>query len=261
VISPRRVLIGLLLLVVSISGCQPTPDTARLTDPTEILSEAVRRLAATSTVHLRLQMDMEAGAMAPGLDQTVFEADVDLERRDAAVQADLGVMGMSSTMRFILVGQDAFIQMDQTGRWMHMPLGVADDPRSGIPPNAAIVSALLPVLSGPGVASELVGMEDCGGRSCYHVRTTVSGDLLEEALGGGAAGVPDDIDDFVVEPPPVGDVTLDIHVDEASRQALSVLGSMRMADIQTKFSITLSQHGAGVRILAPPPHLVDRMGP
>jgi len=260
--SSRRAIAAILLLVAAIVGCETAPQTApRLTDPTEVLREAVRRLATTATVHVRVVADVRTGQMELGDQRIVLEGDLDLERRDAAVQLDMGMMGFDSTMRFILLGEDGYMQFDQGGgRWQHTRFGVADDPRSGIPPTDAIVSSVLPLLSAPGVVSELVGMEDCGGRSCYHVRTTISGEFVQEALGGGPGGVPPGIDDFGA-PPAIGDVTLDIHVDEGSRQPLSVSGSAHVGEFPTTVSITLSNHDAGLRILAPPPNLVDRFDP
>ena len=136
-----------------------------------------------------------------------------------------------------------------------MPIDAGSDPRSGIPATPAIAVALRALLSDPGLTAKLEGMEACGDRQCYHVTLTIAPDLTWRAINGALIGAPPGGELGPVDPA-VPEITLDVLVDEATRQLVSLSTSVAVQGQSVDLTATLSDHGVEFDLVPPPPDQV-----
>jgi hypothetical protein len=254
---------ALLLAALLAGACEPTAAALpRLTDPTEVLEEALRTTAELEYVHARLDATMEMGEFGGGPSSIALDADIDLGRRELHASMDGGGMGLfgSQRMEMVLVGSDLFSRTDLdtvgAGRWQRMAIPPGSDPRTSIPPTPAIAVALKTLLTDPSVEAELRGVEACGESQCYHVVTTVAPDLIWRAVNGGLFGAPPGQDLGPVDPT-IPAVVLDIMVEESTRRLISVASAVTLQGTSVDVSVTLRDHDVEFRILPPPANEVD----
>ena len=260
----RRVfLLPAVLLAVLVAACGDSTAEAlpRLDDPKEILEEALRTTAELEFVHARLEANQEVGGESQ---RYTLEGDLDLAQREFHAAVDLaGGMGLQQRAEILLLGTDMFTRSQEpalggTGdnRWQRIPIDAGSDPRSGIPATPAIAVALRALLSDPGLTAKLEGMETCGDRQCYHVTLAIAPDLTWRAMNGALLGAPPGGEVGPVDPA-VPEITLDVLVDEATRQLVSVSTSVAVQGQSIDVTATLSDHGVEFDLVPPPPDEVD----
>jgi hypothetical protein len=256
----RRVfLLPAILLAALLAACGDSTAEAlpRLDDPKEIVEEALRTTAELEFVHARL----EAAAEVMGESQRyTLDGDVNLAQREFHAMLDLaGSGGIQQRGELLLVGTDMFTRFEESflgpstdGRWQRMPITAGSDPRSGIPATPAIAVALRALLSDPGLTTTLEGMETCGDRQCYHLTLTIAPDLTWRAVNGALVGAPPGGDLGPVDPA-VPEITLDVLVDEPTRQLVSLSTSVAVQGQSIDLTATLSDHGVEFDLVPPPP--------
>ena len=266
--SLRVFLLPVVLLAILVAGCNPTAEAEalpRLDDPTEILEEALRTTAELGFVHAKVDAAITGGAEMMGAQAATLEGDLDLGQREfhATLTADAGALGKQQA-EVLLVGTDMFTRTQTSvpgesadGRWQRMPLDAGSDPRSGIPATPAIAVALKSVLGDPGITTALEGMESCGDGQCYHVTATIAPEVTWKALNGGLLGGEPGAD--VGPPDPaVPEIVLDILVDEATRQLMSIKSTVAVQGVSADLAATFSNHNVEFDLLPPSPDDVDQ---
>jgi hypothetical protein len=256
----RRVfLLPAILLAVLVAACGDSTAEAlpRLDDPKEILEEALRTTAELEFVHARL----DASAEVMGQSQRyTLDGDVNLAQREFHARLDLsGAGGIQQSGELLLVGTDMFTRFADSfpgastdPRWQRQPIDAGSDPRSGIPATPAIAVALRALLSDPGLTTKLEGMETCGDRQCYDVTLTIAPDLTWRVMNGALLGAPPGGELGPVDPA-VPEITLDVLVDEATRQLVSLNTSVAVQGQSVDLTATLSDHGVEFDLVPPPP--------
>jgi hypothetical protein len=257
----RRSFLPAVMLVAVLAGCQPSAEALpRLSDPTEILEEAIRTTAELEFVHARLEAATDAGG---GAQQYTVDGDIDLAQREFHALAELGAGGMSQKAELLLAGTDLFIRLQDGGlgglggsvaddRWQRQPLGGGNDPRNGLPATPAIAVALKALLSDPGITSELEGMTTCGDRQCYHLTIRVDPEVTWRAVNGGLiGGAP--ANEIGPPDPAIPEVVFDVKVDESTRNLVSVATSIAAQGQTVDLAATLSNHGVEFELLPPNP--------
>jgi hypothetical protein len=257
----RVFLLPAILLAVLLAACDSTAEALpRLDDPKEILEEALRTTAELEFVHARL----EAGADVMGESQRyTLEGDLNLAQREFHAAVDLeGGAGVQQRAEILLVGTDMFTRTQDPplgtvpdDRWQRIPIDAGSDPRNGIPATPAIAVALRAILDDPGLDSKLVGMESCGDRQCYHLTLAIAPDLTWRAINGALFGAQPSAEPGPVDPA-VPEITLDLMIDEATRQLISLSTSIEAAGQAVDVTATLSNHGVEFDLLPPPPDQV-----
>jgi hypothetical protein len=261
----RLFLLPMVVLAVVVAGCNPTSEALpRLDDPREIIEEALRTTAELGFVHAKVDAAITSGAEMMGVQGATLEGDLNLGQREfhATMTADGGGLGQQQA-EILLVGTDMFTRTQTSipgdpanGRWQRIPIDAGSDPRSGIPATPAIAVALKAVLGDPGIKTALKGIESCGGGQCYHVTATIAPEVTWKALNGGLLGGEPGAD---VGPPDaaVPEIVLDILVDEATRQLMSVKTSIEAQGVTADLAATFSNHDVEFDLLPPPPDQVD----
>jgi len=258
----RRVfLLPAILLAVLLAACDSTAEALpRLDDPKEILEEALRTTAELEFVHARLKADAEVAGETQGY---TVDGDLNVAQREFHANVEMeGGAGVQQRAEILFVGTDMFMRTQDptlggTGddRWQRWPIDAGSDPRSGIPATPAIAVALRALLSDPGLTANLEGMETCGDRQCYHVTLTIAPDLTWRAINGALIGAPPGGELAPVDPA-VPEITLDVLVDEATRQLTSLSTSVTAQGQSVDLTATLSNHDVEFDLLPPSPDQV-----
>ena len=193
-----------------------------------------------------------------------LDGDLNLAQREFHAVVDLAGGGgiaaarrdsSSSEPTCSRASQDPIPGASADGRWQRMPINAGSDPRNGIPATPAIAVALRALLSDPGLTAKLEGMEACGDRQCYHVTLTIAPDLTWRAINGALIGAPPGGELGPVDPA-VPEITLDVLVDEATRQLVSLSTSVDVQGQSIDLTATLSDHGVEFDLVPPPPDQV-----
>lgn len=246
-----------LLAALVVAACDPTAAALpRLTDPDEIVEEALKTTAELEYIHARIEIDAQAAGFGGDMSYVV-DADIDLGRREfhAVVDGDLALIG-NQQIRLLLVGSELFTRTEAAGPWQRAEVAPGTDPRAAIPPNEAIAVALQALLADPAVQPELRGMEACGGGECYHIVLTITPELIGRVMDGAIFGAPPGQDPEPVDPG-IPEVTLDILVDERTRNLVSIATELAVEGVSAKVSVEFSNHDVALRIVAPPPAEVE----
>jgi len=173
-----------------VAACNGTSSAPPLTDPTEIVTAALKSTEAAKSVHVDIAVDGKATVSMPGagglglpvnLAGTTASADIDLAK--SAAKATIAVPALLNfAAELIAVDGKVYTKTTLTG-----PLyQVSDASGAVVDPSDAkgMIDNLGDILLKEGVT--LVKGEDvaCGSKQCY----TVSTDLTAEQLGTAGAG-------------------------------------------------------------------------
>lgn len=179
----RRLLPALIVLAALVAACA-APGASVLTDPKQIVTQGLEATANLNSFHMELSLDgtvtdPDSGATFP-LTGTSIEGDFDLENQRVA--ATFAAMGIAGELR-VLDGA-SYMQLGMLGpQWMKSDL---EAEASGNPLGAAAdvsesINELKAFLDRDGVESELLDDATCEERACYHVKLTLSAELLADA--------------------------------------------------------------------------------
>jgi hypothetical protein len=227
-------LCALLLVTLVLAGCRNDSDDGD--DPPsaeEIVDSAAAAWDETETAHFTLEVE---GTAFLDSDQTISlrSAEGDAARPDA-VEADAKISAgfLTVDIGLVFIGDEAFMTDLITGNWGPAPDGFSYNP-------AVLFSdteGLGPVLREMQDVA-LVGEEDVDGTSAYHLRGTVSEDLISALTAGTINGDPIDVDLW--------------FATDDYRALQLVLGTPADAEGEpTQWTIKLSDHGAPVTIEQP----------
>jgi hypothetical protein len=197
---PRLVLVLAIALVAS--ACAGTTSSPALTDPTEIVTAALRSTEAAKSVHLDVKIDGTATIALAGLatgaetgtpvklDGTTATVDVDFAAPAARVTfAAPSLLGLAGEI--IAVNGKAYVKTTLTG-----PLYQESSAAAGpVDPGSAgsAVDNLGDLLTKEGVVLAKGADEPCGTEQCYAVTTRLTADQLGIGGAGSAAGLPIDL--------------------------------------------------------------------
>jgi hypothetical protein len=244
---------GVAMLVAACGGSTAGP---ALTDPTAILTAALKSTEAAKSVHVQVAIDGEAtitlpGSSGPGtpvdLSGTTVSADIDFEAPAAKVTFSVPTL-LNFGGELIAVDGKSYLKTTLTGPLYQESdaFGSLDDPSDA----GRVVDGLGDLLLKEGV--ELVQGDDvaCGGERCY----SVSADLTAEELGigGGASslGLPIDLKGASLK------ITVLVEKDLPYHLA-GVTAVLTMADGSSiEMVLTASKWDEPVSISAPPPDKV-----
>ena len=199
---PQRALLAVAALALVVSACGTTPTGPALTDPTAIVTAALKSTEAAKSVHLALTANGEATVALPigggtgtplDLSGTTASADIDFVKPAAhatfALKAGLTING-----EVIAVDGKTYLKSSLTG-----PLYEESAAGAGLFDPSIIgnlIDNLGDILLKPGV--NLVKGDDvaCGSMQCY----TVSADLSADDLGATAlTGLPVNLQGAIVK--------------------------------------------------------------
>jgi hypothetical protein len=252
-IRRRRAILALAaavaMLVAACGGSTPGP---ALTDPTAILTAALKSTEAARSVHIQVAIDGTAtitlpGSSGPGtpvdLSGTTISADIDFEAPAAKATFSVPAL-LDFGGELIAVDGKSYLKTTLTGPLYQesVTYGSLDDPSDA----GRVVDGLGDLLLTEGI--ELVKGDDaaCGSEQCY----TVTADLTAEELGiGGAAatsGLPIDLASASLK------ITVLVEKDLPYHLA-GVTALLTMADGSSiEVELTASKWDEPVTITAPP---------
>ena len=182
-----------------VAACNGTSSAPPLTDPTEILTAALKSTEAAKSVHVDIAVDGKATVSMPGagglglpvnLAGTTASADIDLAK--TAAKANISVPALLNfAAELIAVDGKVYTKTTLTGPLYQVSeaSGAAVDPSKA----KGMVDNLGDLLLKEGVT--LVKGEDvaCGSKQCYTVSTDLTSDQLGTAGAGALSGLPLDL--------------------------------------------------------------------
>jgi hypothetical protein len=243
---------------LAIVACNSTPPGPALTDPTAIVTAALKATEAAKTVHVDLAVDgaasinlgLGASTGTPiDVSGTTASADIDIVKPAAkatfAVKAGVQVSG-----ELIAVDGTTYLKTSLTGPlYVASPAGAQSVDPSQI---NGVIDNLGDLLLKEGIT--LVKGDDvgCGSKQCY----TVSADLTSEQLGttglGTGAGLPIDLSGARLK------ITVRVEKDLPYHLA-GVTAVLSLTDGSAlTFDLTASKWDQPVTISAPPPDQVKQ---
>ena len=167
----RRAGLACVLVALLAAGCSPADGTAPpMSDPLEILEEALSSTASLSTVHARVELGATGGQS--GLDGLAADGDLDLGELELSATVELPLALGGARLSVIYADRELFTRPG-SGAWARVGGNGEADPLVFVPTVAKIADALDMALEEPGVRATLVDTEECGVASCYRVAVEV----------------------------------------------------------------------------------------
>lgn len=246
---PRRALLAAAAVALVVSACGTTPTGPALTDPTAIVTAALKSTEAAKSVHLALTANGEAtvalpigGGTGTPLDLTGTTASADIDFVKPAAHATFALKaGLTINGEVIAVDGKTYLKSSLTG-----PLYEGSAAGAGLFDPSIIgnlIDNLGDILLKPGV--NLVKGDDvaCGSKQCY----TVSADLSADDLGATAlTGLPVNLQGATVK------VTARVEKDLPYHLA-GVTAVMSQADgADLTVDVTATKWDEPVTVTAPP---------
>jgi hypothetical protein len=253
----RPLVIAFVATTLAAVACQPASTAGQpiLTDPAEIVMAGVNSTASLHSVHARLEVSFGRGGIGVAGGPSISDVDIDLDTRSfAARSVSAGQGGPDQVSEMIIVGGQQFVRMPPDPRWTGFPNMAG---QQAFPSNADVVAAIASTIDSAHVVLNLAEPEPCGEATCYHVIAELDAEATWQLLGplmmGGARN----------EPPPAGfnmpPITVHVLVDQASRALVGLNTAISLQGMSVTLAVGLSNHDVPVRIVAPPPALVDDM--
>ena len=240
------------LLMIAVAACNGGTSGPVLTDPTAIVTAALKSTEAAKTVHLELTADGTlsvplpiAGAAGTPIDLTGATASADVDLAKGAARATFSVPSMLGLAgELIAVDGKAYIKTTLTGPLYQETAagGAPVDPSKA----GGMIDGLGDLLLKQGVV--LVKGDDvaCGSKQCY----TVSADLNAADLGptasGSIGGLPVDLAGATVK------LTLHVEKDLPNHLAGVTADITTPSNGNVKLDVTFSKWDEPVSITAPP---------
>lgn len=178
----RRLLPVLAALAVLVAACA-APAAPALSDPNEVLAQGLEATANLKSFHMEFALDGTVADPTSGstfsLSGTKVEGDFDLANKRAS--ATFAAMGFDGEVR-VLDGA-SYMKMAMLGpQWIKSDVpDEAEDPLAAAGDMSEAIAEMRTFLDREGVSSELLADDTCDERACYHVKMTLSSELLDEA--------------------------------------------------------------------------------
>jgi hypothetical protein len=202
----RKVLFGVACLAIAVAGCggsSGTPTPSPISDPHQILTEAVTASANVTSFHIEIDLSGKVNTSALGssgglglggtmdLAGTKVEGDIDVTKQAADLKLSMpGLMGL--TGEAIVVDGNAYYKVslmgdkytkvslgDLTGG---LPVSVPSALPSGSGAIADEVNQLRQELQAMGVTTTLLPDDTIDGKAAYHIQATVPLQAINAAL-------------------------------------------------------------------------------
>jgi hypothetical protein len=238
-------------------ACEPAaPALPILTDPAEVVMAGIRSTAALHAVHARIEFDfnMPGGG---GMNGEKIEIDADLDTRSFAGRTvSSSGDGSEYTTEFIWVGGRQLTRTPPNERWTSLP---NFGPGQGLPfpTNDELVTTISTLVAGDGMDIRLAEPAACGDSTCYHAIADLDADATWQLaapliVGGPATGPPPD--GLTLAP-----ITIDLYIDQATRALVAANTTFVIQGSALRLALVLTNHDVAVRIVAPPPAMVDEL--
>ena len=253
----RRSLVVLLVAVLAVGACESAQDPPILTDPHEIVTAAAASTAALGTVHVQIDLTgTNAERGAEDVIRFLIETDVDVQRRNMAGRSQM-TQGdpparAPDTSEFIVLDRAIFSRSGDAPSWFMSNRG-----GDQLPTTAAYLGLIEGAVGNGSAVLTVADETSCGPSTCYHVSAALNPEASWLLLVAPLVGRPADP---AVAPPAdmvPTPATLELYIDQKTRLLAGVDGTFSIQGTAVRFSVSLSNHDAPVRITAPPPHLID----
>lgn len=247
---PTLVAIAASTLIVV--GCGGTSSAPELSDPTAIVTAALKSSEAATSVHVDATLDGAAPIAIPGLggtgapmtlDGTTGAADIDLAK--AAARATFNVPALFNLSgELIAVDGKGFLKTTIGGAQYDtidlatLPVDVTNVDGMLDQLGDFLLSGDVPLVKGPDVP--------CGGEQCYTVTAAMTADQLAGLLGGATAGLPVDLAGSTL------DVAVRVEKDAPNHLAGLTVTSTTAAGDALEVVLTFSNWDGAVSVSAPP---------
>jgi hypothetical protein len=249
---PNVILAVAALLTIAVGACNGGSSGPVLTDPTAIVTAALKSTEAAKTVHLELTADGTvsvplpiAGAAGTPIDLTGTTASADVDLAKGAARATFAVPSMLGLAgELIAVDGKAYVKTTLTG-----PL-YQETAASGAPvdPSKAggMIDGLGDLVLTPGVV--LVKGDDvaCGSKQCYTVTADLDASKLGPTASGSIGGLPVDLAGATVK------LTLHVEKDLPNHLAGVTAEITTPSNGKVTVDLTASKWDEAVSITAPP---------
>ena len=238
--------------LIAVAGCGGSSSAPELTDPTAIVSAALKSTEAATSVHVDATLDGAAPIAIPGLggtgapmtlDGTTAAADIDLVKPAARATFDVPAL-FNLAGELIVVDGKGFLKTTIGGA----QYGTVD--LATLPVDVTNVNGMLdqlgdfllsgdvPLTKGADVA--------CGGEQCYVVTANLTADQLSALLGGATAGLPIDLAGSTL------DVSVRVEKDAPNHLAGLTITSTSKDGEALEVDLTFSNWDGAVSVSAPP---------
>ncbi len=244
-------ILALAILATLAAACGGTTASPALTDPTAIVTAALKSTEAAKSFHLDVRVDGSATIRLPGagsgagtpvkLDGTTAAIDVDVVAPAAhATVSAPALLGFNADV--IAVDGKSYVKTSLTG-----PLYQVSAAETGpVNPGAAgsIIDNLGDLLLKEGIVLTKGADLQCGSETCYTVTTSLTPDQL--GAGGAAAGLPVDLTGATLK------LTMLVEQDPPNHLA-GIDAVLTMADGSAlTIAVTASRWDVPVTVTAPP---------
>ena len=240
---------GALVLVAACGGGSSAPE---LTDPTAIVTAALKATEAAKSVHVEAAVDGSAPIAIPGLPST--GAPITLTDTSATADVDLAGAAAHATFNvpalFNLSGD--LIAVDGKG-YLKTTIGGAQYSEvdlSTLPIDVTNVKGMTDNLGdfllGGDVTLNKGTDVACGSAQCYTVTANLSADQLSALLGDAAQGLPIDLEGSTL------DVIVKVQKDAPNHLGGVTISSTSAAGVPLKVDLTFSKWDEPVTVTAPP---------
>ena len=254
-LSPILVLAASVAILAA--ACGGSTSGPVLTDPTEIITAALKSTESAKSVHLDATVDGAVPVTIPGaasatvIDLTGTTASADADLANKAARATFSIPAMFGLAGELIVADGkAYLKTTLTG-----PKYKVIDAGSSLPIDPTNTSGMVDDLGDfllkPGV--DPVKGEDvsCGGKQCYTVVVDLAADELAALIGDGATNLPVDVAGASLK------LTVKVEKDTPNHLAgISVTFGLP-GDKTLNADLTFSKWDEPVTITAPPADQVD----
>lgn len=261
--------IGLLAgLALAVAACGSTPAEPELTDPTAIVTAAVKAADASTSVHVDASVDGAAPISLPGIGGALggalggsgsgggggSAAPIDLTGTTASADIDMAAPAAHATFTIptvfnvtgdlIVTGGQAYAKTTMTGaKYQRVAL-------SSLPVDVTDVHGLIDQLGdavlGSGVPLAKGSDVACGSASCYTVTANLTADQLTALLGGAPSGLPVDLAGSTLE------VTIRVEKSAPHHLAGATITSTAASGDKLTADLRFSAWDEPVTVAAPP---------
>jgi hypothetical protein len=235
-----------------VSACGGTTAGPVLTDPTQIITAALKSTEAATSVHAEATVDGVVPVTLPGgaaatevkLTGTTASADADLANGEARLTFSVpNVLGLAGEL--IQADGKTYLKTTLTG-----PKYKVIDAGSALPVDPSNTKGMIDNLGDfllkPGVNPTKGEDVSCGGKQCYTVVVDLTADELAALIGTGAAGLPVDVTGATLK------MTVKVEQDAPNHLAGVSLTVGLPSGNTLDAELTFSKWGEPVTISAPP---------
>jgi len=239
------VLAAWVAVVAAACGGAATPPP--VSDPRDLVVEALRSTAGLTAVHAAVELDVRD---ASGRDyHALIEGDVNVVGRELNLVATFRPPIFDAAQARLILA-DGFVASDFGQGWSFSG-GPGRDPLQGVPTTARMIESIEGAVRDASTTVALGSTEPCGEARCHRVRVEVPAAVAWRAAtnpfenGDGLGAVSD-------QPPPgFPGIAIDLWIDEMSHRLVQATNTTTVGGQTLVVSLALSRHGVPVSIELP----------